>query len=408
MIRHNISRLNIDCGFKEAKAYLFAQDDKQEKELQEITEASQEAGLKISYTKDIPVPIEFTKAVQVEGQARFNPIDYVYGLAAAFEKAGGVILEECRVEGVDDTDPITVETTKGVFKTTDLIYATHIPPGVNLLHLRCMPYRSYAMAVILDDGNYPSDLSYDMVDPYHYYRTQEIDGQSYLIAGGKDHKTGTEKNTERCFEELEAHIRKYFPVKQIAYQWSSQYFEPADGLPYIGHLPGSPEHIFVACGYGGNGMVYSSVAALLLKSLILGQDSAYTDLFNPNRIKPVAGFTNFIKHNAAVVKEFAGKLFSGEKLQELAGLTSGEGKLVTYENTKLALYKTDTGKLYALNPVCRHLKCTVKWNQAERSWDCPCHGARYGFDGKMLTGPTDADLETVDLTELTEDKTSRS
>lgn len=395
LISTNIKTHLIDCAFMEADAYLFAQDEKQEKELEDIREATAAAGLNIDYTPGIPVPIPFTKALRVKDQAKFNPVQYVFGLARAFEAAGGVILQECAVHEVEKKDNMEVLTIRGRFTAADIVYATHIPPGINLLHLRCTPYRSYAMAVTLEDGNYPEDLCYDMYDPYNYYRSQIVNGRQYLIAGGMDHKTGHVEETEQHFRELEANIRKHFAVQEINYRWSSQYFEPADGLPYIGHLPGEPEHIFVATGYGGNGMVYSSVAALLLRQLILQQQTPYAQLFDPNRIKPVAGFTNFIKHNVDVVKQFAEKLLPAEKIPGLSSLAPGEGKVVEYEGEKLAIYKNENGAVYAVHPVCTHMHCDVKWNSAEKSWDCPCHGARYDVDGNVLTGPADRALESV-------------
>lgn len=401
LIRQHIEEYGIECGFEEADAYLFAQDEKQEKELADIMDASKEAGLIVSYSDKIPVPVPFAKAMKAGGQAKFHPLAYVYALAAVFEEAGGVILQDCRVTGVESNETVEAETAKGLFRGRDLVYATHIPPGVNLLHLRCSPYRSYAMAVRLEDGKYPEDLAYDMYDPYHYYRTQKVKGRNYLIAGGEDHKTAHEENTERCFSQLESYIRRHFAVAEVSYKWSSQYFEPADGLPYIGHLPGHPEHIYVATGYGGNGMTYSTIAAFTLKDILLGRESKYAALFDPNRIKPVAGFTNFIKHNADAVKNFVGKLFSGEKLEGLADLAPGEGRLVKYEHHKLALYKDEEGALFAVNPVCTHLKCEVQWNTAEKSWDCPCHGARYSYEGRMITGPADADLEPIAIDTLT-------
>jgi glycine/D-amino acid oxidase-like deaminating enzyme/nitrite reductase/ring-hydroxylating ferredoxin subunit len=403
LIRRNITTYKIDCGFEEADAFLFAQDDKQEKELEEIRKATMEAGVDAVYDPQLPKPFTFTKAIRVKGQAKFIPTRYVYALARMFEKAGGIIVQQCRVTGAEENEIITVETTLGEIKGNALIYATHIPPAVNLLHLRCIPYRSYAMAVtLMGDKTYPKELFYDMYDPYHYYRTQEVNGQSYLIGGGYDHKTAHGDNTENCFRQLEAHLRETFNVKEVVYKWSSQYFEPADGIPYIGSLPGHSGKIYVATGYGGNGMTYSNVAALLLKKIILNEESAYLDLYNPNRIKPVAGFVNFIKHNADVVRQFAGKWFPHEELEELAALVAGEGKVVVFDSHKIALYKDEEGQLHAVDPVCTHLKCEVKWNSAEKSWDCPCHGARYSFDGKVLTGPADHDLEPLEIHSLIE------
>ncbi|AWO01124.1 (2Fe-2S)-binding protein [Chitinophaga alhagiae] len=400
-IKRNIDHYAVDCGFSEAAAYLFAQDEDQDKKLQQIAAATADAGVHVYRAEKIPVPVPFTSAIRAEGQAKFHPLEYVFALARAFEHIGGTIIQRCRVTGVENNDRVEVETSGGHFMAKDLVYATHIPPGVNLLHLRCIPYRSYAMAVLLENDGYPSDLAYDMADPYNYYRTQEVDGQPYFIAGGKDHKTGESANTEACFAQLESHLRQYFPVREVAYKWSSQYFEPADGLPYIGHLPGQPEHIYVACGYGGNGMIYSSVAATLITKQILEEASSYAALFDPNRIKPVAGFKNFITHNADVVRQFAGKLLSGPKLEQLADLAPDEGRLVAYEGKKLAVYKDEAGQLHAVSPHCTHLQCDVKWNSAEQSWDCPCHGSRFDADGYVLTGPADRDLERVGLGVMT-------
>ncbi|RYY94665.1 MAG: FAD-dependent oxidoreductase, partial [Chitinophagaceae bacterium] len=296
---------------------------------------------------------------------------------------------------------LLVETARGTISARWVIWATHIPPGINLLHFRNAPYRSYAIAAKLSNPEaYPEALAYDMYDPYHYYRTQEVDGQRYLIAGGEDHKTAHETNTQGCFARLEAHVRNHYPVEEVAFRWSSQYFEPADGLPYIGHLPGNPDHVLVATGYSGNGMTYSHIAAGILSDLIVKGESGYAKLFAPGRVKPVAGFKDFVKENADVVAQFVGKRLKTADLKELAGLAPGEGRVVKYEGTSIALYKDPAGKLYALNPVCTHAKCVVDWNGAEQSWDCPCHGARYSVSGEVLTGPARKGLEPIDLEEL--------
>jgi len=407
LIRNNIREYGIDCEFEEQDGFMFAQDEKQEKQLESIVEASRKVGIEIDYTDDIPIDIEFTKAVVFRGQAKFHPAKYVYGLANAFEKLGGIILQGCRVTKVDDNETIEATTRYGKIRAKELIWATHIPPGVNLLHFRCAPYRSYAVAIKLGNEEYPDGLVYDMYDPYHYYRTQVVDGEKFLIAGGEDHKTAHEENTNMCFERLEAYISKIFDVKEISFRWSSQYFEPADGLPYIGHLPGHPEKIYVATGFGGNGITCGTISGIVLGEMLATGSSKYQDLFNPNRIKPVAGFEAFVKENADVVGHMFKSPFAGEKITELSELAHDEARVVKYEGHRIALYKDPNGKVYAVNPTCPHAKCSVAWNMAEKSWDCPCHGSRFAADGRMLTGPSFHDLQDVELEEKKEASKAR-
>jgi len=400
LVRSNIDKYNIACGFEWATAYMFSGTEDQTKELDGIYEASRDLGIDIAYTHQIPARLKMSKAVAIKGQAKFHPTRYVMGLAAAFQSLDGRIIEHCRVTGAENEDPISVQTDQGEIRCTYLIYATHIPSGLNItMDTRCAPYRSYAMAVTLK-GEYPEGLIYDMYDPYHYYRTQIIDGRSYFIAGGEDHKTGHIENTQSCFLKLEAHIRAHFDVEEIACKWSSQYFEPVDGLPYIGHLPGQPGNILVATGFGGNGMIYSAVSALTFQEMILREPEKFAPVFNPNRLKPIAGFSNFVKENADVMKKWIGKLLPSDKLASFSDVAPGEGRVVKVEGDTIALYKDEQGELHALSPTCTHMGCHVTWNNMEKSWDCPCHGARYAPDGAVLTGPADRSLENIDIRSL--------
>jgi glycine/D-amino acid oxidase-like deaminating enzyme/nitrite reductase/ring-hydroxylating ferredoxin subunit len=399
LVRGNCEKYSIDAGFEPQTAYIYSQTDEQSVLLEEMRKASVDAGVMMEYIDELPSRLPFRRAVSVGGQARFHPTRYVLGMARAFQAMGGRIFEHCRVYGAKEDIGITVHTRQGNLQCSHLVYATHIPPGVTLLNARCAPYRSYAIATTLR-GEYPDGLIYDLEEPFHYYRTQVIDGQRYFIAGGEDHKTGHVANTEACFLKLESHVRKYFPVGEIKYRWSSQYFESADGLPYIGHMPGEPGHRYVASGFSGNGMVYGGVAALLFRDLLLQSAGKYIKLFDPNRIKPVAGFSNFVRENADVMKKWVGKLLPADKLRELADLAPGEGRVVSFEGENIALYKSSDGELKALSPTCRHMGCHVAWNDAEKTWDCPCHGARYAIDGTVVTGPANHDLEPISVAAL--------
>ena len=401
LYNQNIKAYNIDCDFEDKEGFVYAQTHEQIEELQKMFDSSKDAGVEVSYSDTLPVPIEFKKAIVYAGQAQIHPTRYTHALAKEFEKIGGVILQNCTIDKFEESNGVlNIQSNNELLKARNLIYATHIPPGINLLHFRCAPYRSYAMAVTLKDDSYPEALAYDMYDPYHYHRSQIIDGKKYLIVGGEDHKTAHIQNTDACFNRLESYVRKYYNVANIAYRWSSQYFEPSDGLAYIGHLPGNPDNVYVATGLGGNGITYSHIAAITLSDIISKGDSEFKKLFNPNRVKPVAGFSNFVKENADVVKEFFKRRFSIINIKEVAELAPGEGKLVKYEGESIALYKDDKGGLHAIDPVCPHAKCVVDWNSAEKSWDCPCHGSRFSFDGELLTGPARRGLDKIELSEL--------
>lgn len=397
ILEKNVRTYKIDCDFGERSGYLFSTDGKQTKKLDDAYIASKKAGCDVEYTDTIPVPVDFQKALVFKRQAQIHPTKYLYGLAKAFENAGGTILQNCRVMEVKKGDDkmLEVNTFLGKMNAANVIYATHIPPGVNLLHFRCAPYRSYAMALTLN-SDYPHDLAYDLYDPYHYYRCQEMDGKKYLIAGGEDHRTGEKKDTEECFRQLERYLRQYFKVDEVVYKWSSQYFDSTDGLPYIGHLPGNPDNVFVATGYGGNGITYSQIAAQILTDLIVKGKSQYQDVFDPLRIKPVAGFEKFVENAADVTATYIEKLFPHGKIDPQR-LKNGEARLIKYENESIAIYKDENGQIHSVNPACTHIDCTVAWNTAELIWECPCHGSRFNEDGEMFTGPARKDLQKIQI-----------
>ncbi len=202
---------------------------------------------------------------------------------------------------------------------------------------------------------------------------------------------------EKAFEDLEKYTRKYFNVSSVKYKWSSQYYIPVDGLPYVGQIPFYSEGIYCATGYNGNGMMLGSISAQILAEAILGKEHPYADLFSTTRIKPVDGFTEFVKENADVVYHFVADRLSVHETDSLKRLKPGTGRVVKFDNRKVAAYRDENGEIHALNPVCTHAACIVNWNAEEKSWDCPCHGARFDIEGRVLNGPADRDLERIEL-----------
>lgn len=77
-------------------------------------------------------------------------------------------------------------------------------------------------------------------------------------------------------------------------------------------------------------------------------------------------------------------------------LRPGEGAVVEVEGEKVAAYLHDDGTTYLLSARCQHMGCLVDWNSRARTWDCPCHGSRYQYDGAIITGPTTKPLPPIE------------
>jgi len=401
-IKGNIETLGIEADFEYKDAYLFSQTQQESEQLQAILTSSREAGVTVSEVFDNGVPIAFERVLKFSNQAQFHPTRYIHGLAKEFLRLGGRILENTFVRETAFINGIhELKTHSGTFTGRYIIWATHIPPGINILSLRNAPYRSYVLAVKLKNNSYPESLCYDMQEPYHYIRSHKIKEQQYLIVGGEDHKTG-HADPENAFSELEKYVREHFEAESIDYQWSSQYYVPVDGLPYIGQLPGSEKGIYVATGFNGNGMILGTLSANILTDIICENPNSFTQLLSPSRLKPISGFSEFIKENADVAYHFVADRFRAEAIRSIAELQPAEGKIVNFEGEKLAVYKDEKGKVTALSPVCTHAGCIIQWNAYEGSWDCPCHGGRFSVRGKVLCGPPVKDLQKIDIESLSD------
>jgi len=396
-IKKNIEDIGIDADFEYKDGFLFAQTDKESTELKDILKSALQAGVAVEISDQNGVDIPFNDAVRFSNQAQFHPVKYVQGIIDAFIGSGGQYMESTFVTEINYTNGIhEVKSKAAKFSASHVIWATHIPPGINLLSLRNAPYRSYVLAVKLASGNYPDCLSYDMKEPYHYFRSHTIDGEQLLIIGGEDHKTGHD-DPLAAFRTLEKYAREHFDIASVSHRWSSQYYVPVDGLPYIGQLPGGHANTYVATGFNGNGMIFGSMAGQIITDLICERENSLSAIFNPSRLKPIAGFTEFVKENADVTYRFIADRLQNEIIESTKEIPFNEGKVVTLNGNKLAIYKNPAGKLTALKPVCTHAGCIVNWNSAEKSWDCPCHGGRFDANGAVLTGPPKTELEKIDL-----------
>jgi len=267
-----------------------------------------------------------------------------------------------------------------------------------LIHLKLAAYRSYAIAVKQASPVSPG-LVWDMKDPYHYVRGQVVDGAPYLIIGGEDHKVGESDDTTVPFDKLEQYARERLGVEVAPtdFRWAGQIIESADGLPYVGRNSLS-KHLFVATGYAGNGITGGTWAAMVLADQVRGVDNRWSALLDATRIKPLAAGPTVASENVDYPKHLIkDHLLPLGHRKEMEKIPAGEGAVLSIRGTKLAVYRNAEGALTGLSPVCPHLGCFVHWNNAEKSWDCPCHGSRFDTQGRVLNGPAVSPLEHRDI-----------
>jgi glycine/D-amino acid oxidase-like deaminating enzyme/nitrite reductase/ring-hydroxylating ferredoxin subunit len=377
-----VGDLGIECDFERVPGYRYTESAVDVERLDEEMQAATRLGLHVERMNEIPLPFPTRAALCFNDQAQLHPLRYLQGLAAAVHGEGSFIFDRTRVESVEDGEPCLVRAGGFEVHAAAVIEATHTPFGrVLSLQARLGPYTSYVIGCRLADAA-PRGLYWDTASPYHYIREH----QGLLLVGGADHKTGQESDTLGRFFALEQWTRRRFKVSSVEYRWSNEVFEPADGLPYIGRIPGN-SHVYCATGYAGNGMTFASTAAVMLTDLITGRPNHLADVMSPSRVKPFASAGAVVGENLnAVWKWVSARLREGRGVR-VEDVPAGEGRIVEVQGKLAAVYRDHERQLHVMSPACSHAGCIVQWNSAEKTWDCPCHGGRFDPVGRVLEGP---------------------
>jgi len=399
----------IDCDFARVDGWLFlGPDDKDQLLLDELAAAMRAGFFDAEHRDSLKIgEHNFGPALRFPRQAIFHPLKYLAGLTRCITSRGGEIFCGDRVNDVQGFDPKNNEPAKATTQRGPVVSAargiavcTNTPAPINDwmgIYTKQAAYRTYVIAVRIDKGVVPAGLYWDTLDPYHYVRTQPLpakgDGELLLI-GGEDHKTGQHPPTAAPFASLETWGRQRFPaMKEVLYRWSGQVQEPADSVAYIGRAPHAKQGIYVATGDSGMGLTHGTIAGLLISDLIQGKTNPWESLYDPSR-KPLGATTEFAKENLNVVEQYT-KYFTGGEVSSVDEIRPGTGALIRRGLTKLAVYRDDGGVVHEISPKCTHLGCIVSWNDVEKTWDCPCHGARYDPLGHVIMGPAVSDLSAA-------------
>ncbi|MEV6757035.1 FAD-dependent oxidoreductase [Streptomyces sp. NPDC051214] len=403
-LREIVAELDIDCDLEQCSSFTYVAqpgDATGEKTLRAEAKAAAEAGLRATYVEETGLPFAVGGAVCVADQAQFHPRKYLLALAEDFGRLGGVIYERTRVTDLSEGSPCQVTTEAGHTVTAQhVVVATHYPIFDRaLLFSRLTPSRELVVAAPLPAGDDPGGMYITEDEGKRSVRTApygDDDSQRLLIVTGEGFTPGTGDPTE-SFARLDAWLHERFPTAgPTAYRWAAQDNSSTDTVPLIGPLHKGSRNTYVAAGFGGWGMTNGILAGQLITAQIAGESPAWADLYDPRRLKSVAKeASGFLSAQAKVAKHFVGDRLSTGHVDSVAEIAPGTGAVVRVDGERCAVYRDPDGTTHAVSARCTHLGCLVAFNEAETSWDCPCHGSRFDVEGAVLQGPAVRPLERV-------------
>ena len=322
---------NIDCDYKTRHAFVYTTRDASKLECE--ANAYNQIGLNFEFCKTVDLPVDAKGALKIPNQAQFNPLKFAFSLANEL-----TIYENTKVVELFGGGTIT---NKGKIYAENIIIATHFP-FINKFggyFLKMYQHRSYVLA--LDNALIPDGMYVDEDEKGLSFR--EYNGM--LLLGGGSHRTGKRGGN---WQELRNFAIRRFPKCNEVACWATQDCITLDGIPYIGRYSKNLPNVYVATGFNKWGMTSSMAAANILADMIIGKQNEYEKVFSPQR-------------------------------------------RILHPQIAVNIAETFVNFITPTVPRCPHLGCALKYNFAEHSWDCPCHGSRFTKDGKLIENPATSD-----------------
>ncbi len=398
LIRKIIDKNNIQCDFREQTSYVYAVDDWELKQIKEEFEAYKKLGIDCFYTEDVSLPNNALAAIGIKNQGQFNPLKYLYSLANILNNSGSCeIYENIRAQNIElHSGHIDVSTEAGLIHANKVIVASHYPfdDSFGLYFLRLYQDKSYVIAAKTVEEPFEG-MYINIKDPIYSMRYHFSEKDNLLILSGANHRTGEKENEEDSYKELENFLSTHFKGAEVVSKWSTQDCMTYDKIPYIGLYSKSIDNLYVATGFKKWGMTHSAAAAIILRNKILDIDDDFSEVFNPARITPAMSAKGFFSSTGSIAAAFLKRAVPVP--DDLPEVEIGEGKIINYNGKKIGVFKNENEDYFCINPVCAHLKCSLSFNEAEKTWDCPCHGSRYDIKGNILEGPTVKPLDKISI-----------
>jgi glycine/D-amino acid oxidase-like deaminating enzyme/nitrite reductase/ring-hydroxylating ferredoxin subunit len=382
-----VRRLNIECGLERKDAYVFSRTGDATEAIQAETEAAASLGLPAEYLDAAPIAVPVAGAMRFSNQAQFNPRRYASGLAEAVDGDGSAVFEHTRVLDVEDGEPCRVETELGTVEANDVVVATNIPIlDRGGYFARAFPRAHIALAARIDNAGLADGMFICLDGEPRSARVAVVDGATFLIVLSESFVPGEPDDTSAIVANLEAAVRRDFPIQSIDYRWMTEDYDSMDGIPFAGKLTPLSRHVFTATGFSAWGISNGTAVAEVLADAVVGRQNRWAGLYDSTR-PPAKGMRTVVRKNARVGADWIKARIERASDAKAEDLAPGQGAIVETAEGKRAVFRNDSGVLMAFSPYCSHLKCPLSWNSFAATWDCSCHGSRFTATGDVLHGP---------------------
>lgn len=402
----NIIKLeNIDCDFERQDSYVFTERTEFINNILNEHKTLELFGFKSEYLDKIPLPIEVKAAIKFPNQAQFHPRKYLQGLLNSINNKDTHIFENSTVTNVSKQHDMYITSSNNHnVHSKFVVIATKYPfvniPGFYFIKM----YQSTSYAIAVESNNINFDGMYINTEtPTMSFRTIKNNGKKLLLIAGSDHRTGAKINLENAYSSLEDIAKKMYPDAVVKYKWNTEDCISLDKLPYIGQYSSLYPNMYVATGFKKWGITTSNIAANIIANDILKKENPNNDLFVSTRVNPIKNFSEFKN----MMKESVYSLFINKciplnnddviyDINELKEkLPSEQGKIFSIEGKKVGVYRDSSNIFYIVKPICSHLGCELSFNNLSKTWDCPCHGSKFNYNGDCIYGPSVKGLELI-------------
>lgn len=366
-----IKKEKIACDLEKVSSYVFPSNKGDIHKLDREVKFLLNNKIKVKEVTNF-VKLNKYKLYGVDDTYVFNPLKYLDGLYNILIDSGVSLYENTNITKIEKIgNSYICATTKNFIKAKIVVVATQYPYFLFplLLPLKSSLEKSY---IIVSKVNTYHKYTYiSTSDPIYSTRFYKDKKNIYKISLGKSYNLYKNKIDTECFCKLQ----KEFDIdnKDIVYKYTNTDIITSDYMPYIGSIK---NNMYISCGYNTWGITNGILGACIISDRINNKKNKY-DIFNPYRIN-ISNIVKFPKYIYGSIKSYFKYKQDNIKVIKINGQNIG-----VYNDSK------GTHMVYI---KCPHMGCRLRFNEVEKTWDCPCHSSRFNIDGKCIKGPSNYDI----------------